>query len=209
MRFMLTRTALLITLFLVMASSTASAATLNVVGGQLLGASGVDVGGSLYNVEFLDGTCIALYNGCDDVSDFTFQTQADALLAAQALLDQVFLDGADLFDTDPNNTVGCISSQSCFAETPYALSIPDPPNALVFTVSALNHEDEISDAVIPFNIGIFVDLSISSMEVYAVWSASVPPPGVPSLGPIGTAALMSLLGLAGLGWRGRVNQARR
>jgi hypothetical protein len=37
-------------------ASNAHAATLNVVDGQLMGAFGVDVGGSLYDVEFLDGT---------------------------------------------------------------------------------------------------------------------------------------------------------
>lgn len=41
--------------FLLVASG-ASAATLNVVGGQLLGASGVIVDGSSYDVTFLDGT---------------------------------------------------------------------------------------------------------------------------------------------------------
>ena len=53
-------------------SATASAATLNVVGGQLMGASGVDVGGILYDVEFLDGTCIDLFSGCDESADFDF-----------------------------------------------------------------------------------------------------------------------------------------
>jgi hypothetical protein len=76
---------------LVLIAGGAQAATLNVVGGQLHGAFGVDVGGTLYNVEFLDGTCIALFNGCDAVSDFTFQSSALAASASQALLDQVFL----------------------------------------------------------------------------------------------------------------------
>ncbi len=71
---------------LLLASSSASAATLNVSGGQLLGASGVIVDGSSYNVQFLDGTCISLYNGCDALSDFTFQTVAAVVLASQALL---------------------------------------------------------------------------------------------------------------------------
>ena len=78
-------------LALILSVSGASAATLNVVGGQLLGATGVVVDGSSYNVVFLDGTCINLYDGCDDVADFTFQTGAAALLASQALLDQVFV----------------------------------------------------------------------------------------------------------------------
>ena len=50
-------------------ASNAYAATLNVVDGQLMGASNVSVDGSLYDVQFLDGSCIDLYNGCDEVSD--------------------------------------------------------------------------------------------------------------------------------------------
>jgi hypothetical protein len=97
----------------------AQAATLNVVGGQLMGASGVLVDGSLYDVQFLDGTCIDLYNGCDEASDFTFQTEASAVLASQALLDQVFLDGVDgLFDTSPQLTNGCNILESCHTITP-------------------------------------------------------------------------------------------
>ena len=42
---------------LVLMASSAHAATLNVIGAQLHGAFGVDVGGTLCDVEFLDGTC--------------------------------------------------------------------------------------------------------------------------------------------------------
>lgn len=106
---------------LLLVSSSASAATLNVSGGQLLGASGVIVDGSSYDVEFLDGTCVALYSGCDSVSDFTFQTSAAAILASQALVDQVFLDGgAGLFNSEPDLTTGCTFPLVCVAVTPYA-----------------------------------------------------------------------------------------
>ena len=102
----------------------AQAATMNVVGGQLIGASGVDVGGSLYDVQFLDGTCIALYNGCDEVSDFTFQTFQDSVFASQALEAQVFQTG--IFDTDPYLTNGCSSNSQgdCIVYTPFNLD-PD------------------------------------------------------------------------------------
>ncbi|MCH2186655.1 PEP-CTERM sorting domain-containing protein [Myxococcota bacterium] len=92
--------AVLLAVFM-LASFSAGAANLNVAGGQLMGATGVIVDGSSYNVAFLDGTCIALYDGCDEASDFTFQTAAAATLASQALLDQVFLDGIGLFDSNP------------------------------------------------------------------------------------------------------------
>jgi hypothetical protein len=85
-------------------AANANAATLEVVGGQLMGASGVDVGGTLYDVEFIDGSCIALFSGCDDPGDFPISNLSDALLARQALLNEVFvLD----FDTEPWRTNGC------------------------------------------------------------------------------------------------------
>ena len=126
---------------LVLMAGSAQAATLDVVGGQLMGASGVLVDGSLYDVQFVDGTCIDLYNGCDDVSDFTFPTHASALLASQALFDQVFLDGPlGSFDSDPELTNGCSSlfSFSCEPITPYA-----PYDAhQVHIVQALNYSPE-------------------------------------------------------------------
>ena len=74
-------------------STPSFAATLNVDGsGQKRGAAGVDVGGTLYDVTFRDVTCIALFDGCDEASDFTFATQGDARVASQALLDRVFVE---------------------------------------------------------------------------------------------------------------------
>ena len=77
------------------------------------------VGGTLYNVEFVDGTCAAVFTGCDATSDLTFTTSADALTAGQALLDQVFLDGsAGNFDSHPERTLGC-PPDSCVALVPF------------------------------------------------------------------------------------------
>ncbi len=93
---------------MVLMASGAQSATLNVIDGQLHGAFGVDVGGTLYDVEFLDGSCVELFTGCDELSDFTFPDEASAALAAQALLDQVFVDGVGgEFDSDPGLTEGC------------------------------------------------------------------------------------------------------
>jgi hypothetical protein len=112
---------------LVLLAGGAQAATLDVVGGQLMGASDVLVDGNLYDVQFLDGTCIDLYNGCDEASDFTFQTLAAATLAAQALLDQVFVeDGVNQFDSMPFLTNGCVGGLGdvyCSAFTPYSPSL--------------------------------------------------------------------------------------
>ncbi len=174
--------------FLLLISSSASAATLNVSGGQLLGASGVIVDGSSYNVEFLDGTCIALYSGCDDVSDFTFQTSAAALLASNALLDQVFQDGANLFDSDPELTAGCTSLTQCGVRTPYGFS-----SGLVLVVTTLNRAPPLGDGRFIAGYPGGEDLAGDPLKVYAVW-APVPEPG--------TAVLMGL-GLLGLSVRNR------
>ena len=86
--------------------------------GLLTGATGVNVDGSLYNVEFLDGTCASVFGTCATFS-FAFQTQATAQLAAQALLDQVLL---GVYDDKVTLTLGCPSVSSlsgCLIGIPY------------------------------------------------------------------------------------------
>lgn len=112
------------TLLLAALTQTAFAANLIVdSGGQLTGATGVDVNGTLYNVEFLDGTCVDLFSGCDALSDFTFGgDSASAVDAAQALLDQVFIDSMlGAFDSDPTLTRGCSDPESCSVAFPFSL----------------------------------------------------------------------------------------
>ena len=59
--------------------SSVQAAILNVDGGgNLLGASNVDIGGVLYNVEFVDDSCINVFDGCDEEIDFDFSSLAEA-----------------------------------------------------------------------------------------------------------------------------------
>ena len=175
---------------LLLAASSASAATLNVVNGQLVGASGVDVGGALYDVEFRKGSCIDLYNGCDSPSDFTFTTALEAEAASQALLDQVFIDGASgNFDSVPALTIECENIDRCNTFTPFATGGGSlVANAARNFRQGLNSDTTIQELFSAANDGSRNDTSVS-----AIWSP-VPEPG--------TAVLMGL-GLTALGTRRR------
>ncbi len=95
--------------------------------GQLTGATGVIVNGEPYDVEFLDGTCVDLFTGCDALSDFTFNTVEEFSAAAQALFDSVFLDGPQgMFDSIPSLTNGCSDVVSCRVSVPSYFR--PPPN---------------------------------------------------------------------------------
>ena len=91
----------------------ANAATLVVDNGKLVGAQGVSVNGQLLDVSFIDGSCVDVFSGGDNVNnDFFFSTKAGAAAASLALMDQVFLDtgGGEQFDSSPQLTAGCSSS---------------------------------------------------------------------------------------------------
>ena len=131
------------------ASSAAAAATQVINGSnQLTGATGVNINGSIYTVEFVDGTCATYFGGCDATSDFTFTTFGAAQMAAQALLDQVLLDTAGgQFDSNYTLTFGCATNgnQLCNIAIPYSV----PSIGLGNTVNAAN--TNTTDSVNPAN----------------------------------------------------------
>jgi len=134
----------------IFAGAAGHAAVLNVDGttGKLLGASGVNVNGTLYDVSFQDGTCNTLFSGCDDKTDFTFQNGPDAEAAAFALLDQVFLDvAAGRFDSDPSLTAGCSNALICIVHTPFDIFGGRPSETDVGLYTAYNFEPSRTDGV--------------------------------------------------------------
>ena len=75
--------------------------------GELTGATGVEVDGLFYNVSLKQGSCVELYAGCNP-DDFPFQTESVAEDAANALIQNMFIDGPNgNFATDLNKITGC------------------------------------------------------------------------------------------------------
>ena len=170
-------------------NSSLYAVTLDVREGVLFGASDVNVNGVLYDVAFMDGSCIDLFNGCDQNSDFTFSSPDNdgilARLASTALLEQVFLDSSlGAFDSTPNLTDGCTHSTTCNIFTPIitngsvsgaGLTSIITSNRNLFDVPAiLDGRSILFDSTLPSNIRPDLDAA-----VYAVWSPGtvVPIPG--------------------------------
>lgn len=163
---------------LLLTISPAGAAVQIVENGILTGATGVTVGSSTYDVSFLDGTCVGLFNGCDAASDFDFADRASALTAAQALLAQVFI---GVYDTNTSLTRGCSSANLCAAYVPYGNPFVGERNLEFVNVAvAANYSLEQNDFTgvvgtlrnddtTPFTDGVYARFTLSSV-------AAVPEP---------------------------------
>lgn len=136
--------------------------------GTLIGASGVDVNGTLYNVSFQDGSCFILFNGCDDNTDFTFGGNKElGVIASQALIDQVLLDSDEGdFDSVSRLTNGCDNLWVCYIST---VVVTYGGSTLAY--DAVNHSIlfGVSDRVDHSNSGVLWDSTWENQRVYAVW----------------------------------------
>jgi hypothetical protein len=189
---------------LILVAGGAQAATLNIrqADNQLLGASGVVVGGSLYDVEFVNLSCLEQFSGCDDVSDFAFSNATDATLASQALLDQVFLDVGLLRNYDSNSyqTEACNQGLLCKSFTPYSVNVGSDSGSVAVAYNyGIDHLGipAGSDSVGFDSFGRADELTnYAEKTVWAFWSpsAAIPEPNT---------ALLLGLGLTGLAAKGR------
>ena len=116
----------------------------NLNGSDLQGADGVIIGNMAYSVQFIDGTCANLFNGCDQLSDLDFPSVQSATAAAQALLDQVFVNGPfGSFDSQPSLTRGCELPSECNLLIPYELSPGFANGAAAVNGSGITSNDRV------------------------------------------------------------------
>src|SRR5210317_1187888 len=100
--------------------------------GQLTGATGVNVNGTLWDVVFSDGDW-----DFSSGEGLPATTKAEADLFSQALLDQVLLDSTlGLFDSDPETANGCENLNVCIFFTPYFVDSVNTYFSLAFNQRA-------------------------------------------------------------------------
>jgi len=179
-------------------SGLAATVQLNVAGGQLLGARNVDVNGALYDVEFVDGTCVALFNGCTGASDFDFSTRTLAVAAATSLMNTVFLDGPlGDFDSDYTLTAGIETNffNRGWINIPYEFrpGLMRAGTIAFFNYGVLGGDDAVSTNS---NTSIKVADDTSNID-YFVFARFTPSQLTPV--PLPAGGFLLLAGLAGLG----------
>lgn len=189
---------------LALLAAPARSALLNVdTGGNLLGAQDVNVAGvGLFDVAFAEDSCANLFPDCNDASDFHLANQTEVGAAAQALLDQVFINDGPLrlFDDDPTLTFGCGASSfglGCNVMIPFGNLLP---NGRIPIGSAVNRNQLQTDTIINSgSIGPSFNSAASETHVFAIFTAasssptsSVPEPAGLLLVGAGLAALTAL-----------------
>ncbi len=159
-------------------------------GTQLGGINGIDIGGTLYNVEFKEGSVFDIF-GSTPVFDFNISS---AGLASTALLNTYHSLPNTSYDTDPTTTSGCSNIYLCNILTPYTISYLT--EEYIFSSQYENRVTSLGDDRV-FNVGIpstYNTETTSASHVSYVWAdwsvASVPEP---------ESVVIFLLGLIGLG----------
>lgn len=160
--------------------------------GATLSSSGItdlEVNGTLYDVQFLDGSCSDHYD-CASGTDFDFD-EAGAEAAARAIADLFTLPENSAFNMDPSLTDGCAEATFCVFFVPYAYN----PAVNGFTSWTFANFFPASNAdVYTITYGAQFD---GDQEVFAKFTPSISNPRPPEV-PLPATALSLLGGLGAL-----------
>ena len=172
------------------ASASYSATVLTDGSGQLISATGVNVGGAFYDVNFLDGGCSALFDGCDDPSNFVFSNAVAAQNASQALLDQVIVGTS--FNADPALIQGCDLGDLCRIFTPFLIDPEGVYGSNTVETQAAQVFPLFSDVTGYTRHRVF-DLGVT--DTFAVWSSTTSTVPLPAGVWLFGSAIAGLVGL--------------
>jgi hypothetical protein len=182
---------------------------------QLIGADDITFDGYTGSVRFLEGSCVNLFNGCDETSDIIFQsltsnnTEAGILATAanQALLDQAF-NASPYYDENIAETFGCaeqgfVALIWCRILTPAYLT----ENNYIVTAWLTNQDDRtgaldtvaLGQGYLPTDSTEPFSPTFPDRYVYASWSLVANNPSNPVPSPSTTSLL--LIGVVALGLR--------
>ena len=162
--------------------------------GKLQGAFNVDVGGTLWDVVFRDGTFNSVFSEAE-AATIDVRTEHEATDFAEALLASVFVDGmapALLFDSRPDFTRGCTDANFCLVITDFAPENEDNGRIRYTTFNDRTDSDDNTFTIAEPGV---LDTTNKGFLVFARWTEAnlikVPAPSTISifaLGLIGLAA---------------------
>ncbi|WP_299850721.1 VPLPA-CTERM sorting domain-containing protein [uncultured Roseovarius sp.] len=193
---------LLVALSFLLLPLSASAATLT-----RTGATDVNVSGTFYNVEFLTGTCAAIFSGCDDASDFGLD--ATSIFAAVFALETLINNTPDI-DADISIT-GCSETrqrENCQIVNPYAEFTVDGRVKTARIENYIQSEDDSDGSYFSCCVRADTDLS-NDLETYARWTLSSENPQPATVVPLPASALLMITAFGGLIGGARLSRQRK